>query len=581
MKKRTYEIKIGVVIEVKKTLLREELKVMQQDHAKAQKETNAVKLKNKRKDKKKRIKLRKKLERQNEKVKIEEQKQKDLSWKLAQANKGIKTKDDRNFFMLNNNINSRGDQGFYNPFKGPQSNFYKAAGNSYYSNPFESQLGGGLKAGAANPFESQFKSDPGNFNEISNYSFIQYNQNPNINPYMQDLYNSNSTFNSNQTINPYMNLPAPNLIQSTPNYSPNMYMNPSQNMQTNKMMMPSNSDFFQAKITGQSTQSSYFDGRNRSNATLHPHFDEDFCLDLNAQLNHSENESNSYQHKQSRDSDDHGHADVYDADENEGVGEYILGEKAWSKLSSDKPSPNQFIEKSALIESPKQKYESSDGEDEEEGDDEDDDDNEEEEEDNDQVPENLITSSIYSSGYVVNPTSGFGIYRNSTLLETHSMAAEGRQSAQFNMSGFKVNRAKSGIDIRNLKHVGSGFQVDTNKVILEMDTEDKSGGGSSMNINDVEGLQGILEELNETVQEDSSNGVRRYQSTNVKLFGGGIEEPQDLDEDSPDEDDLNEAINIANSYRLKSTTNATTQSGLQGQDYKHRLSHILNQGQMN
>jgi cobalamin biosynthesis protein CobT len=76
----------------------------------------------------------------------------------------------------------------------------------------------------------------------------------------------------------------------------------------------------------------------------------------------------------------------------------------------------------------------------------------EEEESN--SPIDIIHKSQYSSGYV-DPQSGFGIYRDSSFLETHSMV-DYRNSGTFQMSGFG-NKAKSGFETSRLNVGGSGF----------------------------------------------------------------------------------------------------------------------------
>lgn len=85
LNKRTHEIKPGVVIEVKKTMLREELKHMQQEQARLNKDINADKRKDKRKEKKKRRKLKKKLEKQTEKVQKEQIKHQEILNLLNQS----------------------------------------------------------------------------------------------------------------------------------------------------------------------------------------------------------------------------------------------------------------------------------------------------------------------------------------------------------------------------------------------------------------------------------------------------------------------------------------------------------------
>lgn len=85
VKKRTHEVKPGVVIQVKKTMLREELKQMQQEQAKLNKDVNADKRKDKRKEKKKRRKLKKKLEKQVERVQKEQIKHQELVNQLNQS----------------------------------------------------------------------------------------------------------------------------------------------------------------------------------------------------------------------------------------------------------------------------------------------------------------------------------------------------------------------------------------------------------------------------------------------------------------------------------------------------------------
>jgi hypothetical protein len=95
--------------------------------------------------------------------------------------------------------------------------------------------------------------------------------------------------------------------------------------------------------------------------------------------------------------------------------------------------------------------------------------------------------SQYSSGYhPVDPTSGFGIYRNSNYFETQSMVDA---STPFQVSGFGMIKAKSGFDRTKVKLSHSAFNMTSNNTIHEIEAEGKSGGnGSSMNISDVEGL---------------------------------------------------------------------------------------------
>lgn len=104
--------------------------------------------------------------------------------------------------------------------------------------------------------------------------------------------------------------------------------------------------------------------------------------------------------------------------------------------------------------------------------------------------ENIV--SPYTSGFQADPKSGFGLYRDSGLIETHSMG--GRNSAQYSMK-WGSSKAKSGFE--NSKNIGSSiFIMDKDKIIHEADAEGKRSGSSSMNVSDFKGLQNILEDPN-------------------------------------------------------------------------------------
>lgn len=136
------------------------------------------------------------------------------------------------------------------------------------------------------------------------------------------------------------------------------------------------------------------------------------------------------------------------------------------------------------------------------------------------------------------------MYRNSDLMETHSMI-EGHNQY---MSGFMTHKAKSGFDKRPEADISVYY--DNQIAIQEAEVEGKSGGSSSMKISDVAGLQGILEDSNECnprVTTNSDNfappSAEKKHATQSNEFAA-----EEFEEESPDEEEINEALKIASNY---------------------------------
>lgn len=373
-------------------------------------------------------------------------------------------------------------------------------------------MGGSMNQGMAmqNPFDPQFRSEHGQFNNISNQAFLQFNAQNQAQGYnnmynqqmgmLNGLNNSQATMNSQQTINPYFG-GMPNMTQSNPNFMGQSF---NQQQQAQMQMYQSYGNMMGSGMGMYYSNPQFIDGRARANATLHPGFDKN----------------------------------------------QTVKEKPKKEKKGGKPLPTKRKRMSVSKSSSESEQSDADGEEEEE-----------------LLSPAKIGNSQLSSGY--NPRSGFGMYRNDDKYETHSMVDQ-RNSGTFSlqMSGFG-NKAKSGFEGLNLG--ASEFYMEQENVIQEATTEGKSGGGSSMNISDVKGLQGILEDQSGEQSTTNLSNQSTHQSAN--LPDTITSNKYDCEDDNLEEEDVDEAFIFANEKidgRKQSETDYNIYSNTGQEEHKIR-----------